>query len=74
MRIECIPPSSKRGRPRKPPPLAKAVFKSRGELVTEVCEPCVELEGGEADPKGDRKKSPLQAPPEAPPEGGRCPC
>ena len=67
---EAQPPKKQRGRSKKPQPPADAVFKTRGELVTEVCEPCVELEGGEADPKGDRKKSPLQAPPEAPPEGG----
>ena len=46
-------------------------LESRGnELVGGVSQPNIELEGGEADPKGDWKKSPLQAPPEAPPEGG----
>ena len=74
---EAKPPKAaapKRSRTTKTPqPHAEDVFKleSRGnELVGGVCQPNIELEGGEADPKGDWKKSPLQAPPEAPPEGG----
>ena len=48
---EAKPPSKPRGRPKKPPPPAEAVFKTRNELVREACEPCMDLEGGAASPK-----------------------
>ena len=67
---EAQPPRKSRGRPKKPQPVGEAVFKTRGKLIREACEPCVDLEGGAAGPKAPHLEKSPQAPPEALPEGG----
>ncbi|MFX4226623.1 MAG: hypothetical protein ACFHHU_01615 [Porticoccaceae bacterium] len=67
-------PAPKRSRTTKTPHTpAQDVFnlESRGnELVGGASQPNIELEGGEADPKGDMEKKPAAGAAEAPPEGG----